>query len=236
VGQMKSLLPAVSSLILLNTTANPQPFSWVQPAIGIMQIIVGFLQAAILWELTYHIFRRSSEQKIAEREAAWFHKVVVDPQIEELRQLFGELASDIAAAAKQCLQGKDAGNDLASFDGIATEAIGNFNARMLPVRRGLMEAVQGFDQQVATKLGARFLVLQDGVTAWFEELRTTKDDSVIEDRMRPILSGCHNDVLTALRQFEFDRWGLPHTRSRFRTLLDRVKQAIEEMQGQSVEH
>lgn len=204
-----------------------QSYNWMQPAIGIVQIIVGFIQAFILWNLTYRIFRSNAEQKIAEREASWFHKVVVDPQISTLETFFDSAITTMTEAVDIWVKAKPM-MSAPSFDEIATGAIGDFNALMLPVRRRLVSSVAGFDTTLANALGRRFIDLQEQISTWFDTHRNPQDAGS-SAAVTQILVEAHNDILTKLRHFEFVRWGLHDSPSMFKRAWLAYKKMIDEM-------
>ncbi len=207
--------------------ANQQS-TWLQSAIPITQIVISLSQLAIVAFLTYHIFVKGSELKIAERHATWYHKVVVDPQILELRTFFDEALSALMDAARNCASYRRLG-DLASFDSSATQAIGIFNSRMLPIRRNLMQVVSGFDQAAASEVGSYLSDLQERISSWFETFRSAREDLAAEDQLTIMLSTCHNTILARLRNLEFEKWGFPHQQSAAAKFWKGYKDAIERL-------
>lgn len=190
--------------------AGRSPQSWIQPTIGILQIIVGFVQALILWQLTYRIFKRNAEQRVAERQALWFHKVVVDPQIMKLCEFFQNCADSFEEAARNCISTKELTRSMSGWDEISVIAIGEFNATMLSARRTLVDVVLGFDSLASKELGVLFSNLQESVSSWFEEFRVHQDPTRL-DNLLTELNLCHNALLNKLRSVEFEHWGVSQT-------------------------
>src|SRR6185312_3909496 len=112
--------------------------AWLQPAVGITQIVVNSLLAFIVWRLTFIIFVRNAEQKIYERQAAWYHKVVVDPQLKSLGEFFARSEELLRQGAESCENAKIAKNQV-ELDRRAEETIKAFNELLIPTQRSLSD-------------------------------------------------------------------------------------------------
>ena len=188
--------------------ANTSPHAWIQPTVGICQIVVTILLAFILWRLSFIVFVKNAEQKITEREAAWYHKVVVDPQLKSLTDFFTDADRVLVLGAETCERAKS--NDRAAeMETAAGKAIKEFNELLLPAQRSLSDTVNCFSNDLGIETRQLFEQLQDQVTGWFEELRESRPvDS--RQSLPALLSGCQNQIITRLRAFEFRTFGFQH--------------------------
>ena len=190
--------------------ASPTPVAaplhaWIQPTVGIVQIIVTILLAFILWRLSFIVFVRNAEQKIAERNAEWFHKVVVDPQLIALTDFFQEAGELLHQGAETCETAKF-NKDQAVLEASAERAIKSFNDLLLPTQRSLSDTVACFDGDLALQTRQSFEKLQDKITDWFEELlEATAVDA--RQSLPGILSTCKNEIISRLRKFDFEEYG-----------------------------
>jgi hypothetical protein len=185
--------PKPPSLIFIN-----QSFSWVPIVIGVLQSLLA------IW-LTYYIFRSNAKQKIAERKATWFHKVAVDPSIEQCFDYFSNEISTLNVAALDCEALKyrsDAGLDTA-----VKRILHEFRTRLRPIRNGISDLTLVFDLELRQEVFNRFNQLEDDVTGWFDKLQSA---TPVESResLPNLITGCQSDVLKLLREYEFKTWAM----------------------------
>ena len=212
------LLSIPVQITIQSIEANSRKPSYLVPTVSIMQIIVGVLQAYILWRLTFYIFERNAEQKISERQSGWFHKVVVDPQLLRLSDFFGGSLSALSTAAEKCNQIKSSGSKLEQFDSVAQSAMQKFTDSMLPVRRILIDSTACFDQGLAKTVGELLLNLQDDVTEWFDKFKNSRPTDS-RGSLDEIIAECHNKLLISLKEFDFKTWGYSPEKAGWRRLL-----------------
>lgn len=185
-----------------------------QPWVSIVQIFVGALQAWILWRLTYFIFERNAQQKVSERQASWFHKVVIDPQVPALESFFLEIDAVLDVAATRCQQAKLSAQT-AVFDEVSRKAIEDFTHTLITARRRLVDRLRVFDDGFADEIGDRFLALQDKVTEWFDQMRSKKAIQGTTS-LSDSLNEAHNGIVRRLMEFEFTKWGSATKQVRWR--------------------
>jgi hypothetical protein len=160
-------------------------------------------QSVLALALTYHIFRNNTKQKTAERKAAWFHKVAVDPSIEKCFDYFGVEISFLDEAANACEQLKY--QDNAALNALVTARLQEFRSRLTPIRSGVSDLALIFDTRLRQSIFDRFNLLEDEVAEWFDKLQLSKPADPRES-LSNMVTSCQSDVLKLLREYEFREW------------------------------
>jgi hypothetical protein len=179
------------------------------PATNWLTIIVGGLQFLLSLLLTAYVFRKNYKQKADERQASWFHKVVVDKTI-ELTASYDDgerkFLSDGVEACKIILL--DANLLPTQKTEALQSALGLFQDRLQSLRTSLTNLALIFDKELADKILSHTLTLDDLMSQWFLNM-----EMGIPNKQSPIelISDFHRDVLRSLRLFEFQ--DLPERKS-----------------------
>jgi hypothetical protein len=174
-----------------------QPFDWIQPVVSSLQIMfLGFL--------TYYTFRISANQKIAERQAGWYHKLVVDPMIPVISAFFKEAEDVLCSAAKLAAEHR-----LAKKTGIGAEArkkIGTYKKKHFQLSRDLQYRIEPFGPQHAERIEALMEEFENVVTGWFEKESKAAPHEAKDDLVKA-LKRAEVGLFKELIDIEFDTWG-----------------------------
>lgn len=172
-----------------------------------LPIILSFVQFILLGLLTIYTFRNGSRQKVRERQAAWYHKVVVDPLIPRIEESFCSITPLLHEAAK--IAERDRTNGLKSLSSDLKQPISKFKAALFTLASDLSLRLSVFSQKLERDVAAEVDHTEEEVTAWFDGFLNSEPhdqrlslDNIIRER--------HTKLLTALMSFEFDSWGWPH--------------------------
>jgi hypothetical protein len=174
-----------------------QPFNWIQTLVSVLQIMfLGFL--------TFYTFRSNANQKIAERQAGWYHKLVVDPMIDVISTFFDEAEDILCSAAKLAAEQRSA-----KKSGIGAEArkkIAAFKKKHFQVSRDLQYRIEPFGPGHAQRIEALMEEFENVVTGWFEkESKAAPHDA--KDDLIKALKEAEVGLFKELIDIEFETWG-----------------------------
>jgi hypothetical protein len=166
--------------------------------------IVGFVQFLLLAALTFFIFWSNSAQKIREREADWYHKVVVDPAIEYLKELLGVMQKELFDAAEQVEKLRAVNIEKAR--GRSKNAIGAAKAAIFELRAQMGFRLAAFDPALEQGFTDELESLENQLTKWFttHPERHSYDAS---ESLPSILTKAQMNLLRRLMRHEFSVWG-----------------------------
>ncbi len=174
-----------------------QPFDWITPVVSALQIIfLGFL--------TFYTFRINANQKIAERQAGWYHKLVVDPMIDVISIFFDEAEGILCAAAKLAAEHRTA-----KKSGVGAEArkkIAAFKKKHFQVSRDLQYRIEPFGAEHAQRIEALMEEFENVVTEWFEKESKAAPHEAKDDLVKA-LKEAEVGLFRELIDIEFDAWG-----------------------------
>jgi len=71
-----------------------QAFTW-------LPILISFAQFLLLAGLTFYIFRKNAAQKITERHAAWFHKLIVEGALPKVIEFSDVSCDELRVSARK---------------------------------------------------------------------------------------------------------------------------------------
>ena len=173
------------------------PFSWIPVAISLFQFLA-------LLAFAIYTFRTGTRQKLRERQAAWFHKVVVDPLVERIDTFFNGSVEMLHKAADLVDRDRVSGATVLSKD--AKEEIAKFKEAMFDLAAEVSRRLQPFDP--ATERWASGLVdnLEEAVTKWFDAQLSVKPHQRRE-ALDSFLTEFYTSLLRGLMQMEFRHWG-----------------------------
>jgi hypothetical protein len=175
-----------------------QPFSWVQPVVSAFQIVfLGFL--------TIYTFRSNSRQKIVERQAAWYHKLVVDPMIDKVSEFFDQSEKILCAAAKLADDYR-AGRQV-GLGPDATKNITAFKELLYDLSRDIQYRISPFGFQHEERVSQLIDDFEDKVTLWFDQQARASSHEPRAD-LRKLLKNAQVGIFKELIDIEFDTWGL----------------------------
>jgi hypothetical protein len=183
-----------------------QPFNWLQIAVSIFQILfLGFL--------TIYTFRSGARQKLAERRAAWYHKLVVDPMITKISEFFEKAEVTLCGAAELAESHR-----AEAKKGIGTDAkkkIATFKKSLYEISRDLQYRLSPFGSDHEKKVSDLMDALEDDVTAWFDFQAKAAAHEQRED-LSKLLKRAEVSLFRSLIDIEFETWGWPLKRIRLR--------------------
>ncbi len=187
------LNPKAPDIIFLD-----QPFGWIP-------ILVGAAQTLLIVGVTIYIFLGESRRKTSERNAAWFHKVAVDPSIRHCFDYFPREVGTLEASAVKCEQLKFTSGDKSQLNGCVQGALQDFRSRLRPIRNSVSDLALIFCPTLRQAIFDRFNLFEDDVAGWFDRLQSSKAGDRRES-LPNIVSACQSDVLKILKEYEFSHW------------------------------
>jgi hypothetical protein len=174
-----------------------QPFSWVPVAISLFQFLA-------LLAFAVYTFRTGARQKIRERQAAWFHKVVVDPLVERIDTFFTVSVEMLHKGADLVDRDRVSGATVLSRD--TKEEIGKFKDAMFDLAAEVSRRLQPFDPATERWASGLFDNLEEAVTKWFDAQLSVKPHQRRED-LGSFLVEFYTSIFRGLMQMEFRHWG-----------------------------
>lgn len=173
--------------------------------------LIGLVQFLILAGLTYFIYWSNATQKIRERQADWYHKVVVDHAVEKLKELFGQLQKDLFTAAEEVdtLRATDIDKARERCKG----AIAKAKLTIFELRSEMGFRLSVFNPQLEHEFTQQLELLENKIVDWF----TRQPDRHPYDSassLPTLLAKAQIQLLRQLMRHEFSTWGLswPWTR------------------------
>lgn len=191
-GTSQPSKPAPTQIIL------NQPFGWITP-------VVSFIQFVLLALLTFYIFRRNYRQKEMERQAEWYHRLVMEFAVVEVTKFFSEGAINLAAVAGKVDRLKASGAQRAAMDEMLVAELSSFKELLFNLSRVLGGRLSVFNRELEQCSAKKFQDLEDSVSHWFEKEAEAKPG---ESRIgiAQVLSDSQSDLLKTLRDYEFSEF------------------------------
>jgi hypothetical protein len=174
-----------------------QPFSWVPLAISLLQFLA-------LLTFAIYSFRTGTRQKLRERRAAWFHKVVVDPLVVRIDTFFAGSVEVLHGAANLVDRDRVSGATVLSQD--LRGEIAKFKSMMFDLAAEVSRRLQPFDPATERWASALFDNLEEEVTKWFDAQLFVKPHQR-RDALDNTLGEFYTSLLRGLMQMEFRHWG-----------------------------
>lgn len=183
------------------TSSSPTaPAGW----LSFVPAAVGFLQFLLLAGLTYYIFRSNAAQKIREREAAWYHKIVVDHIVERLETLFTGLQKRLLLASVEV----DAlrVNDVDKARSSSKRAIADAKDVIFQLRSEMGFRLACFDAKIEQAFTIQLELLENEIVKWFtgQPERHGYDAS---ESLTSVLTKGQMELVRVLMRHEFSTWG-----------------------------
>lgn len=174
-----------------------QPFSWVPLAISLFQFLA-------LLAFAVYTFRTGARQKLRERQAAWFHKVVVDPLVERIDTFFTVSVEILHRAADLVDRDRISGATVLSKD--LKEEIAKFKGAMFDAAAEVSRRLQPFDPATERWASGLFDNLEEAVTKWFDAQLHVKPHQRRE-ALDSFLVEFYTSIFRGLMEMEFRHWG-----------------------------
>ena len=175
------------------------------PLVTWAPIALNLIQFMCLAGLTYYIFARGSRQRVAERKAKWYHKIVVDHCVEALREFFRDSETLLCGCSLE-LSKIDPGNQPEKFDQLIQGALANFKAKLHAINMDASGRISFFDEATTKLLLARVDKFEDDVAAWFDQYKKSQPFDHRTSLPR-LLTKCQNELLEIIMNYEFSTWG-----------------------------
>lgn len=203
------------ALLLFNfamSTPYCQPAPPLAPKywVTVLPVVMNFLQFLLLAGLTYFIFANNARQKVAEREANWYHKIVVDYCI-DLLGLFFRRESDFLCDAIMRVEAFQRAGKEDDAGSLIRSALGEFKGRLYSMSSDTAGRLSVFEEAPVELFMRRSEKLEDDVTKWFDTYKKSQPYDR-RDSLPRTLTDCQNELLRLLKSYEFETWGwpLPH--------------------------
>jgi hypothetical protein len=193
------------ALLIINFAQSPAPVPkyWVM----LLPIVMNFLQFLMLASLTYFIFVNNARQKVAEREANWYHKIVVDHCIDLMGSFFRNQSDFLCEASVNAEAFRHAGKDQEADD-LIRATLGEFKGKLYSMSGDIDGRLGFFELALGRAFVSRTEQLEDDVTKWFDTYKKSQPFDQ-RDSLPRALTVCQNDLLRLLNSYEFETWGWP---------------------------
>ena len=177
-----------------------QPLNWVPTILNLLQFI-------LLAALTYYIFRRNTGQKVRERRADWYQKLVVDGAVPVLIKFVDKSCDELRVSARKISEMKANNAHHTEIDAFVTDtAVKTFKDSLGRAQRYLCAQTRIFDAKLEQLMANRFMQLEDDVTNWFNKEVHSEPDAARVD-LTNLLIQCQTEIVNALIECEFSKWG-----------------------------
>jgi hypothetical protein len=173
------------------------PFSWVPTAISLFQFVA-------LLGFAIYTFHSGGQQKIRERRAAWFHKVVADHLTTRIDGFFSASLETLRRAADLVDRDRVAGATTMSED--LKQSIADFKNTMFDLASEVSRRLQPFDSSTESWASRLFENLEEDVTKWFDSQLLIKPHQRRES-LDSILIEFYTSLVRGLIRMEFRHWG-----------------------------
>jgi hypothetical protein len=199
VAHAQATSPGLPSLPILKVVFEETP--WWQSYTAILLSLVQFLILAVI---TILVFWSNATQKIREREATWYHDIVVDHAIERLKGLFGDLQQLLLQAAETVDGLRQSDVDEAHKQTIA--AVRDAKRIIFQLRSEMGFRLSVFDPDLEQLFTRDLERLENEIVEWFGKQPDRRCYDASES-LPAILSGGQVRLLRILMQVEFTNWG-----------------------------
>jgi hypothetical protein len=122
---------------------SDNPYDWL---INYLPTAVGFVQFLLLFFLTVYTFRNAAIQKVAEREATWYHKVVVDFSISSVTNFVEQSIPLLESMLREAEQNP-------SYNLKVRDGISKFKSRLSRLLDGLQRRIECFPGNPSIRVG-----------------------------------------------------------------------------------
>jgi len=177
------------------------------PIAAWLPIALNLIQFLLLCGLTYYVFAKNAQQKVAEREANWYHKIVVDHCIDLLASFFQRETQILCECIVELDQFRVSKQE-EDVDKLIRGTLANFKARLHTLNADASGRLSFFDKYSEQRFLNRMDKLEDEVTEWFN---IYKNAQPFDNRCSfpHILTECQNYLLETIKSYEFQTWGWP---------------------------
>lgn len=171
--------------------------TWIPVALSLVQFF------ALAW-LTWYVFIRGAKQRTAERQANWYHKIVVDHSIVVLADFFAT-ANGILCGCTERLPGLTGVATEKEYDIEVRQTIADFAEKLRLMRDALSGRLAFFDGNMTESFLERADRFEDAVTIWFDAYKRAKPFDQ-RDSLPKLLIDCQNELLGIIKGYEFSTW------------------------------
>ncbi len=173
------------------------PFSWVPTAISVFQFVA-------LLAFAVYTFHSQGQQKIRERRAAWFHKVVVDPLVDRVDDFFTRSLEMLHKAAD--LVDRDRALAATAISEQPKQDIAVFKGVMFGLSAEVSRRLKPFDSAADAWANELFERLEEDLMRWFDSQLVIKPHQR-RDALDSILVDFYRRLMGGLIRMEFRHWG-----------------------------
>jgi hypothetical protein len=174
-------------------------------AIQIAQAILLMAQTALLVIIAIWTSRTGSRQKIRERRAGWYHKVVVDYALPSISDFFRKASSNLQRTAAECTTFRNSSQAL-PLDLVVKKAVAEFKIALYKVQDDVADRAAVFDLELKEAVSALLDALEEDVTEWLD-VHAFSHTRQNEKELPKLLAESQTELLKILYDFEFTQFG-----------------------------
>jgi hypothetical protein len=163
------------------------------------------VQFLALAGLTFYVFWSNATQKIKERHAEWYHKVVVDYAVAKLEASFADLQRTLLEAAVRVDTLSRA--DLTAAREESKKAISQVKRTIFDLRSEMGFRLSAFDSVLEDSFTKHLETLENETMEWFA-LQPDRNCYDANTSLPAILAKAQVNLLRELMTYEFTNWGL----------------------------
>lgn len=199
----------IAALITFVFATPPCPQIIVQPAPSFWATwapaIINVIQFAGLAVLTLFTFSRGSKQKVDEREAVWYHKVVVDHALAAMADFFFQ-SQILLEERTNKLKELSGATFQQEFDETVSKTLAEIKSKLHQMSLDIAGRLAFFNTAPTRDFLKHADNLEDEIAKWFDTFK--RAEPFLERKSLPqILRDSQIVMFSVLRDFEFKSWG-----------------------------
>lgn len=181
------------------------PPDWYARTIQIAQAILLLAQTVLLAIIAIWTSRTGSQQKIRERRAGWYHKVVVDSALPSIADFFHSTSSNLQRTSAECAKLRETSQTL-TLDLVVKKAVAGFKDALYELQDNVADRAAVFDPALKERVSLLLDRLEEDVTEWLD-VHAFSHTRTNEKELPKLLAESQTELLKILYDFEFDQFG-----------------------------
>jgi hypothetical protein len=201
-------------MAVLPCAPRPPEIVFLEQAYSWIPTVVSLTQFAFLFGLTIYMFRSGARQKVRERQAAWYHKAVVDPLIPRIDNFFTAGTTSLHSIADLVDRCRSTGGT--DCDRELKKQVAGFKRDLYSLSSDVSRRLLPFDESKERWATEMFEALENEVTEWINQQLIAEPYQYRPD-LDAVLNKRNTALIRGLMEAEFERWGWPQRLSLFRS-------------------
>jgi hypothetical protein len=174
-------------------------------AVQAAQALLLLAQTILLAIIAVWTFRSGSEQKLRERRAAWYQKIVADHALPLLGTFFRDVNIRLGKAAEECVSLRQQARTI-ELEKLVKTSVADFKQELYRVQGEVFDRAAVFDSELRDSVCSTLDELEEVVSDWFD-IHAFSRNRQNKKELAEVLATSHTQLLKILYDYEFSRFG-----------------------------